>query len=297
MKYIKITGLCLVAVCVVSMLAAGSAFAETKPYFEQCLKVEEAKTGTFEDAGCSIKGGTAEFIPVIEGAVSSSEPKCRLVQEVGKGNYEDSNCAKKAPVGTAAEYIKIQPEEDTFSATGGSGLLETVGGKTVTCTSNSARGLIAGPKNVEKARVTFFGCEETEKKVKCKTSGKAEGEVVTEGLKGKIGYLEKSVPKVGLQLEPEKGRAELFAELLCPSTILKIKVKGSVIGEVGPLNTMGKTGTLKYELTKKGKQKWTSLEGEAEDILESMFTGGSVEKSAISGEDTITFHVTTQISA
>jgi hypothetical protein len=286
MKHLKIVGLCLTAMFVLSMVATGGASAlPAQPYFEQCQKTAEPNVGEYSNSACSETTSPLDWIDVVGG-----ETECRETEPAGKGNFKNAACTEALAGGN---FIKIAEPIETFSSEGGAGKLETVTGKTVVCTGNTDRGRISGPKEVAKVFVTFVGCEETTKKVKCKTTGKAEGEVETLELKGHLGFL--NATKVGLVLEPSAGT--LFAELLCPSTIFKIKVNGKVIGEVtSALNTLSKTGVLHYTTgSEAGKQAWTKFEGGAEEILKSTFSGGNEEQSAIIGQDELKFQDYTQI--
>jgi hypothetical protein len=311
MRHLNIAGLCLVAVLAISMIAANAASAtrenqqEAKnehavpPFFLFCqrtFETNEGFPGEWEDEQCSklVEFGQKKYSKVIP-----LTETCGLAWLRKGGNYNAFNvmtghCETKTAKHYEGELLEI--ERETFSSTGGAGLLETVGGKTLRCAGNTDRGQITGPKEVGKVFVTFTGCEEPEKKVKCKTMGKAEGEIATLELKGHLGYLEKSVPKVGLVLEPTTGT--LFAELLCPSAIFKIKINGKVIAEISSaLNTLSTTGELHYALTAKGRQVWTKFEGGVEEILKDTFSGGAEENSAIEGQDKLTYQNDVQIVA
>lgn len=252
MKFIKIAGLSLVAMLVMSMAAAGSASAAL-PEFVQCREVA-AKAGHW------------------------SNEQCTVVQK--EGNWET-----RAGGSVGGE---------TFSATSGEGKLETTGGKKVECTSDRANGRIVGVKEVSGVSITFFGCKEPKIVAKCNTTGSKEGEITTNLVKGKIGYIEMATQKVGMLLEPEGTK---FVEFECTATT-KIKVEGSVIGEVSPVNVMGRVGELSYKQTT-GVQAITKFEGESgEHSLESTFTGGTKEKSAIETSkhpDQIEFNHDTEI--
>jgi hypothetical protein len=123
-------------------------------------------------------------------------------------------------------------------------------GLEITCTSGSSEGTFAAnTSKIEKVKVTFKGC----KGGACKVSNKGnpnEEEIKTEAIKGTlgettIGALESNV---GIDLEPEGTTT--FVELEGHPTgcgIPLTKLKGSVIGEVTPVNTSTKIGTLKFK--------------------------------------------------
>jgi hypothetical protein len=109
---------------------------------------------------------------------------------------------------------------------------------------------------------TYTGCREqgVTPEQKCTTSGHSAGEVVTNGLKGTIGYAEGRTGKeVGLELKPESG--SVIAEFTCGGSAGKVSVAGCTIGEATPLNVDQNTANLTFAEGASGKQKWTKLEG------------------------------------
>jgi hypothetical protein len=143
--------------------------------------------------------------------------------------------------------------------------LEDANKNTVTCKAEKGMGTGKGTKEVEKTTATFTGCKGSNG-AECNTKNKAKGEIVTNGLKGRIGYLEEKAapPKVGLLLEPEGTQ---FAEFECGSIFTKNNVTGSLIGQVTPVNTL-KAAKSPYLLNYQkggsaGSQLFTKFEGEA----------------------------------
>ena len=171
-----------------------------------------------------------------------------------------------------------------FTSSSGAGFLLTKAKHEVKCTADSNVGEITNAKKVAKVVVTFTGCEEPALKVKCNTAKQAAGTIVTNELKGEIGYLNAAKTLVGLSLEPAATTgARLFAEFECTS-LEKIKVgeaasagHDSVIGEIQPpYKVFSKTAELKYVCVsgKPGEQEWRSFSGGALDYLETK--GGTV---------------------
>ena len=199
---------------------------------------------------------------------------------------------------TKAEY------KGTVPTAGGTGTLETANGNTVKCTKSSSTGTAESEKKVKKVVVTFEGCEATIGgiKAKCNTAGEVAGKIVTKELEGELGYINKATPSVGLDLWPASRTAEektkhtfnaLFVEFECTG-FAKSKVRGSIIGELTPVNgAAGKTLTLTYKKgAAKGEQlikKMETVEGGVEDVLESSLNNGAFEKSNEETTNTVTF--------
>ena len=85
-----------------------------------------------------------------------------------------------------------------------------------------------------------------------------EGEVVTTGLVGALGWVEKAGNSVGLALAPSHEASNIL-EATCAGEA--IKVVGSVIGAINPVNNMSSSFTLKFEETK-GAQAIEKFQGE-----------------------------------
>lgn len=130
---------------------------------------------------------------------------------------------------TGPEFSK---ESNTFTGSGGESVLKNTNG-TLTCTSLSLLGTLSllGFRNVTIGLVTYKGCSG-------KVSGKTcPAEISTVKLTGQLGDVAEaeSATKVGLLLKPESGAT--FAEFECEG--LKVKVQGSIAGEVTPVETLG----------------------------------------------------------
>ena len=162
----------------------------------------------------------------------------------------------------------------------GAGTLETVTGTKVTCTGGTSSGEITAEKTVSKTLVIFTGCASSG--FKCSTSGAASGELKTKELTGTLGYLTKSTKEVGLDLKPASGTE--FIEFECAGGIVKVKVTGSVICPLTPVNTSTTTFTLTCK-QKAGVQEFKKFEGGEEDVLKTSKNGGAAEGS---GEETTT---------
>lgn len=158
----------------------------------------------------------------------------------------------------------------------GVGKVETVAGRTVECGEAETSGSINAPKDALVKAILFKKCKSTAFGAgNCQTAGHAEGDVTTTALLALLGYITK--PKVGLLFEPESGVN--FATFVC-KTILgneNLTVKGTVICELTPVNTKGKSFVLTCKQTK-GVQSPTSFEGGPKDTL--MMEGSGPENFA-----------------
>lgn len=249
MRHLRIVGLCLVAVFLLGAVAAVSASA-AEPALYECGKAgketvewkegtpphEKTKkksvyTGHFEK-GCTVENTTDNYR--IKGAHPGPEGKYEVMEGIGKGKV--------------------------FKGTGGRAELEvhSVGG--IICQSSSDSGKFSSPKEASDIAVTFKGCEYID--TKCESKGAKAGEIKTNTLKGELGYIDAAKDEVGVDLTPESGTYE--AEFTCEPQ--EMRVRGSVIGLVGPVNEFTKTSTLTFEQAY-GKQGITRFEGGLEDTL------------------------------
>ncbi len=176
------------------------------------------------------------------------------------------------------------PFSKTFTSTSGPGRLRAVGGKRVLCTAGTNIGEITGPK-AGSVTITLTGC--TLKKVPCNSPGSAPGEIVTPALTMTVGYINKAMKLVGIDLtEPSGGLFLLFS---CTSGT-RVAVSGSVIGKLTPVNklvTPSETFALNF-VQAGGFQKVTKLEGEPVDTLEASFNG-PFETAGFRSKDQILF--------
>jgi hypothetical protein len=142
----------------------------------------------------------------------------------------------------------------TFTGTGGEGILETTSGNTVTCTGNSSSGTISSATMINGIVVKFTGCKTTIGgfiKAPCKSSGAASETIITNSLTGELSYLLPNSPRTALDLKPTASGGD-FATFTCALGSLSstLTVKGSVIGELTPINAaFGNAFTLDLNQT------------------------------------------------
>jgi hypothetical protein len=259
MKWIGITGLCLLVALALGALMATAASAAA-PEYGRCVKAEKnAKkeyNGSFSDSKCT------KEVPV------SERPK--------KGKYIWTPGAGKAK----------------FTSTGGVGVLTTVGGSAVECKAESSDGEFVPGNNKEEAGIVvkFTGCEALS--LQCTSPGAKAGELITNELEGLVGWETKAMKKTALELSPAKSvTSGQFIEFECSG--LAVKVRGHVLVPIKN-DKMTATETLKFKATK-GRQKPESWEESASPaILEASFSnfkGGAYEQagqditSTVKGEE------------
>lgn len=166
-------------------------------------------------------------------------------------------------------------KQDT--STDGAATLETVGGSKVTCKASSDTSEITGLKT-DTVTVTFTGCEAFEET--CQSAGQAAGTIKTNLLASKLAYINGKT-EVGVVLKPKEAGG-LFVEFECSG--IKIKVKGSVIGVITPINMfVAPPGHFTLTFTQaKGVQVPTEYESgtkQVKDVLETSINGGAYEQS------------------
>jgi len=205
---------------------------------------------------------------------------------------------------TTPEFI-FGAGSKAFSSKSGAGKLEDKAGATVSCTSDTDSGEIeggSGSKKVTDVLVAFKGCRSKvlTKEYTCTSTGANIEEIRTTDLEGVLGYINsKTTPReVGLLLNPIVAGGP-FAEFECttvkaPPETIKIKVKGSIIGKIEPVNTLvdlGESLLLKYKKgTNKGEPGVKVFEGGTEKKLEtsvSNLSSGAFEESGLETTDEI----------
>src|SRR5262249_53333475 len=148
-------------------------------------------TGEFSDKDCT---------------VGSTEGKYELIAGVGKG---------KAFKGKSTGPV-------AFLSKSAFGLIP------VECGGSKDAGKAVMPNRVAGMTITFSHCKSVEK-VTCTSPGASAGEIRTAVLAGELGYIDKSVKHVGLDLANEATPGGVLGEIECPG-LFHVKSIGSVIG-------------------------------------------------------------------
>ncbi len=302
---LRTLGLALVAVFAMSAVGTASASAAL-PEFYICAKVATGQVGVYENSKCEIAGGGKEYVkvkPPWKHIAGTEWCAPGAPSEVGK--FNSAECTTAGTGWFKVQSPAVNPLAFTSSkSTAANAVLTTVGGHVVTCTSLTNTGELTGPKT-DTATITFDEC--TTEGFKCQSAGEAEGIIKLTAL-SKLVYIKKAAPKeVGIVLEPSVAGG-LFVEFKCNTPIIKetIKVKGSVIAPITPINTWV-VPPSEFALTYSqaaGVQKPTEYENEAgekvKDILETKGEGliaFGYEQSAESVVDDLLFKEAGEVSA
>jgi hypothetical protein len=209
MKHLKTLGLCVVAICALSVAIVSSAQAAA-PEYGRCLKAEKNVkkewTGSFSDSKCNK-------------AVSEAE-------KAKKGKYSWFPGAVK----------KFQ------TSTGGKAVLEEVGKYAVGCESETSVGEYAGTKEVHGVVVKFKNCKSGP--LTCTSEGHPLGELETNTLEGRVVWENEAARKTAFELFPAIGQ-EQFIEFNCGGQ-LTVAVKGAILVPIKP-DKMSETVPLKFK--------------------------------------------------
>jgi hypothetical protein len=197
-------------------------------------------------------------------SASASLPALYECHKEAKGHGKYQKGCKVAKEGGGFEIEEGIGKGKPFKGKGKGSDLEVEGNGGITCTSSSDTGKFTSPKTAADVVVTFKGCEFVGKKCE---SGSTLGEIITNHLKGEVGYLAgkgTGSPKVGADVKAETGEA--LSAFKCEKD--SFTVRGSVIGEVGPINVFTKEATFTFKQSSKiGEQEWKKFEEGPEDIL------------------------------
>lgn len=191
-----------------------------------------------------------------------NDKTCSEINSKGEGVYELRQWNAEAKKGK----VKI------FKGKSKGANLDVKGLGRVICTGISDTGQFTSPATAGDIVIIFKDCETFG--IKC-ASGSTVGEVATTPLDAEFGYLAgegSETPTVGIDLKAEAG--QVLTKFHCNG--IDFEVAGSVIGEVAPINELGKELTFTFGQREAGVQRWTKFEGQPEDIL---ILGGCIECS------------------
>ena len=220
-------GACFAATLTTGAVMTATADAGGSPALYECAKVKPKGTGRY-NKGC-----------LVEGKHGSGENDYEVQEGFGKGKL--------------------------FKAKGTGANLEVTGVGGVGCLKSSAVGKFTSPTSGADVVATFGDCEFNGHK--CESAGAASGTIVTDTLKGVVGYLAGKGtldPKVGTDFTPETG--PFLASFSCGP--YEFDVEGAVIGEVSPVNKFSKEAVFTFRQKAIGVQEWESFEEGPEQTLQ-----------------------------
>jgi hypothetical protein len=150
-------------------------------------RVAEGKTANVPFTGASSGGG---------GVLTANQRECLNEEEASSYRLTRQACAEK-------------PGDEEWMT--GEGLK-------IECANETATGETEGKNKIANVHVKFTGCL-LFGSISCTGEGKATGEIETNPLKGKLGWISKSAKEVGVLLEPATKHGH-FADFVCSGTIV-----------------------------------------------------------------------------
>jgi hypothetical protein len=245
------------------------------------------------------------------GAISASAlPEVGRCQAKAGGRYSDSACTVKAAKGAGKyEWVRGAVKRG-LAGSGGESVFETASGTSVICKTESSTGeyreVSGAIKEVAHVVLTFTGCE-LPILAGCESKGAAEDEIVTNPLKGPLGYISgeaTKAPVVGQELTPETPKGA-FVEFSCGFEAVKIKVgEGSgkghdcIIGALSAVNVMSTTVGEAFT-GKEGMQIPNHFQKTPTKIcnLESSANGGTFERTKLVFDTTVKYEEPLEVKA
>jgi hypothetical protein len=202
------------------------------------------------------------------------------------------SAAGAAPALALPEFTGPFPK--AFTSTSKTTVMETAGTKKVVkCTADTNVGEITGPTS-GLLTIRFTGC--TQGTIPCNSSGAAAGEIVTLGLVARLGYINRELKEVGVELSNPAGA--LITEFACGAASSFV-LRGGVIGKITPVNKLVKPpARFNLKFTQKaGLQVIKNFAGEPPTFWEASLNGGPFEPDGITSTDLLSFTAPTMIVA
>ncbi len=274
MRHVRMLGLGLVAVFAMAAIAATSASA--LPEWGQCY----AKAGgKYADKNCQTKAkkgaGAYEWRKSTEVPVEDKKFEGHNVGSGGVLTTEFRLCSGEPNINES----RI-PRSKCLAE---GGVILTPASQNIECESETNHGEAAGTKEVKNVTVVFRGCK-LNGTTPC-SNGPEEGQIVTNLLKGTLGYINKSTKDVGVLLEPA-AKKQPFATFICGGTLTTVVGVGNekegaayspektggydgIISPIAPVNTMTTGLTQTYTINEETEENIPSkFEGKHIELLE-----------------------------
>jgi hypothetical protein len=195
-----------------------------------------------------------------------SEKTCEVAAGETGGKYEwQPNCIKCG--------FKTKSKTTVISVPGAA--------LTVECKKDAGTGKYLSTTKDEE-EIVFSKCTSAGKP--CASAGQPAGTIKTSVLESELGIITTTPQAVGLDLRPNTPGQPL-AEFECETT--KVKLGGSLIGQLTPFSLMSKTFTVTWAESS-GKQNPEQFLGEAKDTVEASVNGGPSQAATVVGSEKIT---------
>ncbi len=201
-----------------------------------------------------------------------------------------------ATASAALPEFKPVPTKKKLTSTSGTVTME-VGGEVFTCTKSTTAGEIASAKALGGVVVKFTGCKyQSPTKDTCALSSVhgAEGEIITNDLKGELGTVKttEAASGVGIQLHAETGN--VWTELAANACTAATKVTGALAGEWATTKKSQKTHTLNI-VGKSGSEKIKKITLDSGVEAEPELVAWT-EKTSLNATDEITFEEAVEVT-
>ncbi len=184
---------------------------------------------------------------------------CQKVAKGARGRYENRTCSEESAGAEGRYELERGFKDPSFSSRAGRSRLESVEvPEAMECKATRLAGELTGSKDEQNIVVTFSGCSAAGSK--CNSAGAKAGMIVTNPLRGELGYLAgkgTATPTVGVLLTQQE--TPYAAEFSCEG--LTARVHGPLIAEVtGNIDTPSAESVYSFRDTS-GLPQYTNFEG------------------------------------
>jgi Subtilase family len=236
---------------------------------------------------------SAEYNP---GAPLPSLGRCVKAAVKKTGEWQGAHCVGVAHGKGAYNFLPGPGAANKLKGSLGAIALETVGKAKIACSSGAGTGEYSGSQKLT-LTLTLSGCERTSSHEPCQSVGSGSGQVTTNALEGKYGFISRVKPlSVGVDLSREGA----LATFECTTAALPgkevVNLEGSAIGPIKRIDSMVSTFAVAYKATA-GKQLPEAFEGQAKDTLVTAIAGGSSEQTGLTATFTLTNEEPLEIKA
>jgi hypothetical protein len=219
----------------------------------------------------------AEYNP---GAPLPSLGRCVKAAVKKTGEWRGAHCVGFAHGKGAYNFLPGPGAANKLKGSLGAITLETVGKAKIACSSGTGTGEYSGSQKLT-LTLTLSGCERASTQQPCQSVGSGSGQVTTNTLEGKYGFISRVKPlSVGVDLSREGA----LATFECTTAALPgkelVSLEGSVIGRLKKIDSMVSAFTVSYKATG-GRQIPEAFEGQAKDTLITAITAGASEQTGL----------------
>jgi len=209
--------------------------------------------------GMALAANAAASLPEFGRCVPVTTPKT--------GEYTGARCIKPAGGRGKYNFVPGPGEHPKFEGVNSDVVVLEMPKLTIICAGETFNGEYTGAKTASVA-IDLIGCSNAASGKRCQSNPVKEGEIEPPGtLEGEIGLI-KVGTRMGVGLDVKRSPAittftcSEFGEIPEDTGV----VEGSVIGKIGPLNSMREELRIQYK-TSEGKQIPESFEGGSKDTL------------------------------